>query len=91
MKQYINFCSNCGVKRFFMGNEPYFISESCINKLKGINRTKELFGSVPEEYENQSSNPVLITQKYIIDKKTYEFLKGKYDKMEFIPVFFHDK
>ena len=52
MKQYINFCSNCGVKRFFMGNEPYFISESCINKLKGINRTKELFGSVPEEYEN---------------------------------------
>ena len=77
MKQYINFCRNCGVKRFFMGNEPYFIGESCINKLKGINRTKELFGSVPEEYENQSSNPVLLTPKY--------------DKMEFIPVFFHDK
>ena len=50
-----------------------------------------MFGSVPEEYENQSSNPVLLTPKYIIDKKTYEFLKGKYDKMEFIPVFFHDK
>lgn len=87
----VDFCRNCGVKRFFMGNEPYFIGESCINKLKGINRTKELFGSVPEEYENQSSNPVLLTPKYIIDKKTYEFLKGKYDKMEFIPVFFHDK
>ena len=56
-----------------MGNEPYFISESCINKLKGINRTKELFGSVPEEYENQSSNPVLLTPKYIIDKKHTSF------------------
>ena len=83
----VDVCKSCGMKRYVLGEEPYYINQSILNSFSGLAKTEELFGPVPEPAENMSERKIVLEPCNLIDKRTYEFLISKYPRMEFIPVF----
>ena len=83
-------CSSCGLERYQNEEEPFYISKATLNQLKGLNRTKEVYGSYLEldkvEKRKEMSNGVL-EPWYIVNKEVYVLLHKHYPRMQFIPIF----
>lgn len=87
---FVDMCKNCGMKRYVLGEEPYYMNQEILNSFRGLARTEALFGSAPEPGEKESGRKIVLEPCIIIDKSMYEFLIKKYPRIEVIPIFlFH--
>lgn len=82
-------CHHCGLELYEYENEPFYISDETLSKLKGLNQIDEMLEHKTED-ENPITNndsPRLLVPWYIVNKDVYNLLTDKYPKMQFIPVF----
>lgn len=82
-------CKHCGMERYEVSNEPYFMSSFLVSELHTFNRTRELYGPAIENGSDsgRKEHSLILEPMYIVNRDVYLFLHKHYPKMQFIPIF----
>ena len=86
-------CEHCGMERYWYYKEPFYMSQSTLDQLVGLNQTIERCGGYFDEEELkrdlQNGEDMRSTMEpwYIVNKEVYNLLHKHYPRMQFIPIF----
>lgn len=85
----VDSCSNCGMLRYEPNEQVYYISEETARKLKHLNRTIEVTGSVIEtdvkEYDPKDDCS-FVEPWIIVSKEAYEVMTSFISNKNFFPI-----